>query len=643
MLRRMKKRNGYSFLMIWVLVLALYGCSGEEPRTYAPGDIANGGFEEGVNEYWAVEAAGQSVAVDTGVSFDGESCLKIGGSAPYSATVTQYISNLEPGYYYLEAYARNEGNQNFCYIYANGTDQGRCMTAVPVTVSGDGWTKVTVRGMEVGEDGLLEIGMCAKGEGQSVRFDSLSVHYEKDQQKQYESLFGGAVSWLNWVEDMGGKYYAADGTEGDALQIMAENGCNFVRLELYNNPGDYINEYGDMFPAGYKDADSIYDLAVRANSKGMKIQLSFMYSDYWGNDAIPSDWLAAIEGVEEEEITRILTDCVYSYTKAFMQRLAEAGIYPEYVSLGNEMQGGILMPYGCTYTGEREMEAFCAFMDAGYRAVKEVSPDSQIVLHISCNADDMYWESKSGTGKWFFGICQENHIAYDVIGISYYPFWAQNDSEYALKNALDTGDLVEWCNMMAEEFDKDILIMESGYNWGTPGQLANNGAYTDIYPSTPEGQRDFMLELINAIKCVKDGRCIGSLYWDPVLVRQEGIGYAFRSRSGEARPNVVETTTFFDYDHIALPVLNAYRYNAVGTDRAVLCGTITDPEGIPLAEATVEIRFGKESYTVMTDSYGTYYVHVTPGTGMVSTDGKNGQKVTLLPGQCANVDLTVPQ
>ena len=102
--------------------------------------------------------------------------------------------------------------------------------------------------------------------------------------------------------------------------------------------------------------------------------------------------------------------------------------------------------------------------------------------------------------------------------------------------------------------------MESGYNWGTPGQLSNNGAYENIYLSSPQGQRDFVIDLINTIKSVKDGRCIGDLYWDPILVRQNGIGYALHN-DGQARPNVVETTTFFDYNHIALPVLKAYKYN----------------------------------------------------------------------------------
>ena len=169
-------------------------------------------------------------------------------------------------------------------------------------------------------------------------------------------------------------------------------------------------------------------------------------------------------------------------------------------------------------------------------------------------------------GRWFFDLMSDKNVRYDVIGTSFYPFWAQNENEYAIKKSLDLADLKEWSEMMTDLYDKDVLIMESGYNWGTPGQLSNNGAYKDIYPSSPEGQRDFVIDLINTVKSVKDGRCVGSLYWDPVLVRQEGIGYALKE-DGTACSNVVETTTFFDYEHVALPVLSVYKYNTSGAAR----------------------------------------------------------------------------
>lgn len=623
----MKKRN--FFITIILLLVAFGGVivllvtkdkESKENIKYSNARIFSADFEEGFGEYWVIDGMKASAVIDDENSYAGKQSLKLGAESEYSVNVVQNINNLTPGYYYMEAWVLNDGGQEYCYLYGNGSMQGECMTAVPKGLNRDTWRKVTVRGIKVEEDGILEIGVKSKGEGQYVFVDSIKVSYEKNQESQYESLYGGAISWLDWVEDKGGKYYYADGTEGDALQIMAENGCNFVRLELYNNPGEYVNEWGDTFPKGYKDADAIYDLAVRAHNKGMKIQLSFMYSDYWGNDSIPADWLEKIEGVEDkDEITSILTDCLYNYTKSFMRRLADAGIYPEYVSLGNEMSGGILMPYG---DSSNNTESFKEFLEAGYKAVKEVSKDSKIVLHVACNGDDLFWKSKVGTGMWFFNLCEENGIKYDVIGTSYYPFWGQTDDQYAVKKKINADDMVEWCNMMIDRFDKDVLVMESGINWGKPGQLANNGAYEGIYAYSPEDQKNFMYELINALKSVKDGRCVGDLYWDPILVKQDGIGWAVKADGSGSRENCVETTTFFDYNHIALPVFDAYKYNVVGKKRVVLYGIAKDEKGNIIANKTINIEVDKRQYQVVTDRYAAFYLNIDENKGDIFINGK---------------------
>ena len=183
--------------------------------------------------------------------------------------------------------------------------------------------------------------------------------------------------------------------------------------------------------------------------------------------------------------------------------------------------------------------------------------------------------------------------------------------------------------------------METGYNWGKPGQLSNNGAYSDIYPSSPEGQRDFMLEMINAIKCVDGGRCIGDLYWDPVLVKQSGIGYAVNDNTGTARPNVVETTTFFDYNHVALPVLNAYKYNTVGTTEGVLYGKAKDKNGNILANYKFTLKFDDREYTVTTDKYGDFYLRVEMGKDRLVIIGNRTDRISIIPGKSLKYDIII--
>ena len=103
--------------------------------------------------------------------------------------------------------------------------------------------------------------------------------------------------------------------------------------------------------------------------------------------------------------------------------------------------------------------------------------------------------------------------------------------------------------------------METGYNWnptlpnGSSGQLSNNGPYQNIYPSSPEGQKDFLLELFNGIKTTDNGSVIGDLYWDPVMIAVPGVGWELGA------PNVVANTTLFDFDGNSLVSLNAFKYN----------------------------------------------------------------------------------
>ena len=286
-----------------------------------------------------------------------------------------------------------------------------------------------------------------------------------------------------------------------------------------------------------------------------------MYSDYWGNDSFPVVWKDEIDKITGYDAkVQKLSELLYDFTYNYVKRLVDNDIVPDYISLGNEIDPGILLPYGSSSDSEDSVNTLAKLLNTGYKAVKDASPSSLVVLHLGCNADDMHWNNKSGGGRWFFDLMKNKNVNYDVIGTSFYPFWAQVDNNYALKKSLDLNDLKEWCIMMNGLYNKKILIMETGYNWGTPGQLSNNGAYEKIYKSTPKGQRDYVYDFINTIKGIDNNICLGFIYWDPVLVRQNGIGYALYD-NGKARPNVVETTTFFDYNHKALPVLNAYKYN----------------------------------------------------------------------------------
>ena len=65
--------------------------------------------------------------------------------------------------------------------------------------------------------------------------------------------------------------------------------------------------------------------------------------------------------------------------------------------------------------------------------------------------------------------------------------------------------------------------------------------------------------LTNAVTTSEHRECVQGK--EVAYGRKEGIGWAMYDE-GKVRENCVETTTFFDFSHKALPVLNAYKYNA---------------------------------------------------------------------------------
>ena len=212
----------------------------------------------------------------------------------------------------------------------------------------------------------------------------------------------------------------------------------------------------------------------------MQIQLTFHYSDYWTNGEDqnkPHEW----EGLDFEGLKKAL----YDFTFDFMNKMKAQGTTPEFVALGNETQAGMLYPDGSCDNFVQLSELF----NTGYDAVKAVSPDSKVVIHSNAAGDkDQY--------NWYYGELKNRNTKYDIIGASYYPFWTEKTA----------GQIREWADYITAKFDKDILIMETGYSWdktlpdNTPGQLAHNGPYPDF---SPLGQKNFMLELIKEIKQAK--------------------------------------------------------------------------------------------------------------------------------------------
>ena len=340
------------------------------------------------------------------------------------------VTNLENGYYDLTAVCKNTSEEGVSYLY--GVSDGYTAASTVLPVSADG-VKVTVRGIEV-ENGKCTIGVGTDGNG-VIEISDVDL-VKTDTQNGF--IQGGDMTEVDYIESLGGEYKDSDGKKVDPFEFLSQNGMNMARIRLSNTPGKGTGDGVYYLPSGFQDEEDCLKLAKRAKDAGMGIQFTFNYSDYWSNGSrqiIPSEWVKQIKdelgydvknadflnsmtSEQREEIQDKLAEIVYNYTYDIMSKLKAQGTVPEYVSLGNEIRGGMLFPFGNTYDASmnrdrfelvfgddknadedikcpKDWEGLVKFINAGYDAVKAVSEDSKVIIHL----DD---GSKSNKFTYFF-------------------------------------------------------------------------------------------------------------------------------------------------------------------------------------------------------------------------------------------------
>ncbi len=366
-------------------------------------------------------------------------------------------------------------------------------------------------------------------------------------------LGGGDVSVLPLLEAHGAKYYDRAGHQGDALDILHDSGFGIVRLRLYEAPGSGHGQDGYYWPEESMNLEDLLRLAKRSARLGMQIELTLHYSDFWTNSStqsLPAAWAGQLRALPDDaaRFARLRT-LVFEHTRDVVQALCAQGTPPQYVSVGNEIEGGFLYPYG--KATEDNWPRLAQLLEAGYQGVKAANPGSQVILHLDGAGDFEKYRN-------YFDHVKAGGAHWDVIGMSYYPFWTRKTVE----------QVVQFNNDLVKRYDKDLMVMEVGFNWrptlpgGGAGQLTDNGPYPESM-SSPEGQREFMARLFAGLK--SSPRMRGLLYWDPVMIATRGVGWALRESDGLPAANLVSNTTLFDFRGHALPALDVFRDNAAAS------------------------------------------------------------------------------
>ena len=316
---------------------------------------------------------------------------------------------------------------------------------------------------------------------------------------------GGDVSMLPEIEKFGGVFRRADGSAGDAIAIVRENGCNLFRVRLFVKPTiDFSKSHGAT-----QDLEYVTALArrIRERARGATFLLDIHYSDTWADPAKqfkPAAWKDLDFDALEKR--------VHDYTADVLKHLADAGATPDMVQVGNEIAGGMLWPDGKVLDAKGDAEAaqwkrFARLFAAGSRAVREAAKAEhpiRVVLHI-------HGGGKPGLPKWFFGkfdAAAGGAGDYDVVALSFYPAWG-DDLDALKKNLADVAAM-----------KKDVLVAETSYPWRAMEGVKNESAMR--WPLTREGQARFVRELTEVLRTAPERRGIGFVWWYPEAIPVTG-------------------------------------------------------------------------------------------------------------------------
>jgi arabinogalactan endo-1,4-beta-galactosidase len=318
-----------------------------------------------------------------------------------------------------------------------------------------------------------------------------------------EFIFGADLSFLRQAEERGKIF--RDGTNAlPGLQIFHNHGYNWIRLRVFVEP--VSNNLPNTLAYTIAEAQD-------AKQLGYKFLLDFHYANSWadpGKQPMPGDW---IDLTHQQRVEK-----VFEYTRDTAAAFRDAGVLPDMVQIGNEVTAGMLWPDGKL---PANWDNFTDYLRAGIKGVTAghgTNPPPRIMIHTDTGGN-------LAKTKWFFDNVKQRGISYDVIGLSYYPRWHGT-----------LMDLRENLAFAANEYGKDLMIVETGYNWRAGNDFKGHAA---PFPETPEGQRDFLDALTQVALQTPNQRCKGIFWWEPATANHGARG-------------------FFDDDGNSLPVLNVF-------------------------------------------------------------------------------------
>lgn len=358
---------------------------------------------------------------------------------------------------------------------------------------------------------------------------------------------GMDLSFVPRGTDEGMQIKDFDGTVMEPLALAKKYGVNSVRLRLWNQPENVPES------KGYCNTEQTIAMAKEIKKYGMSFMLDFHYSDYWadpGNQTKPLAW--------KELHGEMLEEAVYAFTRDVLLQLDNAGALPDIVQIGNEIRSGLLFPDGEL----PDYKGMTSLVNAGIRAARSVADSDRLKIMIHLDQGGRYRFLKD----WFDHAFDAGLMDFDLIGLSYYPFWHGTFM-----------DLKETTLRLIKDFHKPIMVVETAHAWRKSKKGFIDDAQEKIagVPATPQGQKQVVEMVMHIIASLPDEMGQGVYYWEPLCVPDGNGGWN-------------ESMGILDEDGTVLEAVKAFmftkeescfkRYARIYEPKAVTCLQGTKPE-----------------------------------------------------------------
>ncbi|MBQ7997355.1 MAG: glycosyl hydrolase 53 family protein [Paludibacteraceae bacterium] len=315
---------------------------------------------------------------------------------------------------------------------------------------------------------------------------------------------GGDISALPLYEQHNSAYKDVSGKNISDLVTWFVNDCgwNTFRVRIFVNPTKKDQD-GSTNPTVCQDLEYVTKLGKRIKNAGAYFMLDFHYSDTWV-DATHIQAPAAWKGKSDAEMAKALGE----YTHNVLTTLNEAGATPDLVQVGNEIMYGLcgikVKPYD---DNSSNWDGYLGLLKAGCDTVRSLCPEAKIIIHTDRPTNNSH-------NDYYYKKLIDGGVDFDVIGLSYYPFWHGYLTYPQVSSKTDKNYLKSSLLHLKNKFpDKEVQIVETAYNfqyWPTEGV---NTDTRDAWACSVAGQYNFVKDLVDALKPLEN--VTGICYWFP--------------------------------------------------------------------------------------------------------------------------------